>query len=115
MRALPCTLIAALLAAAPVAAQAPAPAGPPAPPPIAQFRPLPFHEIAERVADRYAGRMVAAETLPPRPAERDLGAELVYEFRLVTPQGNLLKLRIDARDGRFLEVAGRGQLQALRR
>ncbi|WP_374303195.1 PepSY domain-containing protein [Paracoccus sp. (in: a-proteobacteria)] len=46
------------------------------------------------------------------PAERDLGAELVYQFRLLTPQRNLLDIRIDARTGRFLSVAGRGQLAA---
>lgn len=81
---------------------------------IAQFRPLPLHQVAELVADRYAGRLIAADTRPPRPEERDLGAELVYRFRLVTPQQNLLDIRIDARTGRFLSVSGRGQLAARR-
>lgn len=78
------------------------------------FNPLPFHELAERVAQRYRGRLVGAGIARPTPPERDLGAALVYEFRVVTPQRNLLRIRLDARDGRFLEVAGRGQLQALR-
>lgn len=79
------------------------------------FRPLPFHTLAERVGDRYRGRLLAATAAPPTPHERDLGAALVYEFRLMTPAGALLRIRLDARTGRFLEVAGRGQTQALRR
>lgn len=82
---------------------------------IEQFRPLPFHEMAAMVAERYAGRMVAAQIQPPTAQERALGAPLIYEFRLVTPQRNLLNIRIDARDGRFLDVAGRGQIQARRK
>lgn len=78
------------------------------------FRPLPFHDLAERVNDRYRGRLLAAGMTRPTPHERALGAALVYEFRLLTPQGNLLKIRMDARSGRFLEIAGRGQLDALR-
>jgi hypothetical protein len=78
------------------------------------FRPLPFHRVAEAAAARYQGRLVAAETRPPRPDERELGAELVYEIRLLTPKRNLLVIRMDARDGRFLDVAGRGQIEARR-
>lgn len=79
------------------------------------FRPLPFHRIAEAAAARYHGRLVGAETRPPHPHERELGAELVYEFRLLTPARNLLVIRMDARDGRFLDVAGHGQIEARRR
>ncbi|ODT59529.1 MULTISPECIES: hypothetical protein [Paracoccus] len=79
------------------------------------FQPQPFHLMAEAVTDRYAGRLVAAETRPPHPAERALGVELVYEFRLLTTTRSILNIRLDARTGRFLEVAGRGQLEARRR
>lgn len=79
---------------------------------IQQFRPLPFHQIAAAVSDRYEGRFLAADARPPTPEERELGTELVYRFRLVTPQQNLLDIRVDARTGRFLSVAGRGQLAA---
>lgn len=108
----PFRLLLILLAGAmPLAAQQPLPAqmetGVP-------FRTLPFHEVAEMVAGRYAGRMVAAQTDAPRPPERALGAGLIYEFRLVTPQRNLLIIRVDAGNGRFLEVAGHGQLLAQR-
>lgn len=94
-------------AALPLAAQEP-------PPIFDEFRPLPLHEIARRVSDRYVGRLIAAEARPPLPHERELGAALVYEFRLVTPRRQMLQIRVDARDGRFLEVAGRGQIEALR-
>lgn len=79
------------------------------------FRPMSFHRIADRVTARYQGRVIAAEVRPPAPRERALGAELVYEFRLLTPARNMLSIRLDARDGRFLDVAGRGQLQARRK
>lgn len=88
---------------------------PPPEPWAGSFRPMPFHRLADRVTDRYQGRVVAAAVRPPAPRERALGAELVYEFRLLTPTRNMLNIRLDARDGRFLEVAGRGQLQARRR
>lgn len=92
-------------------AQQPAPdAG--ADPVIDSFRPLPFHDLAARVGARYAGRMIAAQSSPPTEAERAAGARLVYEFRLMTPQRHLLNIRLDARDGRFLSVAGRGQIAA---
>lgn len=91
---------------------APAQAQDVAPEMIEQFRPLPLNEVAAAVSDRYAGRLLAADTRAPHPHERDLGAELVYQFRLMTPQQNLLDIRIDARTGRFLSVSGRGQLAA---
>lgn len=78
------------------------------------FRPMPFHRAAEIVSRRYAGRLVAAETRPPHTHERQIGVELVYQFRLLTPARTILNIRLDARDGRFLEVAGRGQLEARR-
>lgn len=78
------------------------------------FRPMPLHEAAARVAARYDGRLIAARTLPPTPEERALGADLVYHFRLLTPGRMALDIRMDARDGRFLDVTGRGQMQARR-
>lgn len=78
------------------------------------FRPMPLHEAAARVAARYDGRLIAARTVPPTPEERALGADLVYHFRLLTAGRMALDIRIDARDGRFLDVLGRGQMQARR-
>lgn len=81
-------------------------------PVLETFRPLPFHELAAMVSDRYAGRIIAAQSSPATDVERAMGAQLVYEFRLMTAQRHLLNIRLDARDGRFLSVAGRGQLAA---
>lgn len=79
------------------------------------FRPWPLHKSAEMVTSRYAGRIIAAQIEPPKPHERRSGVELVYEFRLITPRQNLLRVRINARDGAFLETSGRGQIEARRR
>lgn len=79
---------------------------------IQAFRPLPFRELTKRVTARYEGRIIAAGTRSPHPKERDLGADLIYEFRLLTPKRHLLNIRLDARTGSFLEVAGRGQIAA---
>lgn len=83
-------------------------------PVIHAFRPLPFHDVAKEVSARYQGQLLAAATRPPRPDEREAGVQLVYEFRVVTPQRNLLSIRVDAQDGRFLEIAGHGQIEARR-
>lgn len=79
------------------------------------FRPLPLNEAARLVGERYHGRLIAARFLPPNAHERDLGVELVEELRLLTPARNLLMIRLDARTGRFLDVAGVGQIEALKK
>lgn len=108
-RLLPClvVLLTALSAATGAMAQQ-------SPPVFNEFRPLPLHEAARCVSERYHGRLLAAQSRPPHPHERTLGAALVYEFRVITPRRQMLLIRMDARDGRFLEVAGRGQFEALR-
>lgn len=79
------------------------------------FRPLPLHQAARIVGDRYHGRLIAARLTPPNRHERSLGVELVEELRLLTPARNLLLIRLDARTGRFLDVAGVGQIEALKK
>ena len=79
------------------------------------FRPLPLHEAARIVTQRYHGRLIGARMTLANPHERSLGALLVEELRLLTPEQNLLVIRLDARTGRFLEVAGIGQTEALKR
>ena len=109
-RLLPClvVLLTALGAGPGAMAQQP-------PPVFDEFRPLPLHQAARRVSERYQGRLLAAHSRPPHPHERELGVALVYEFRVITPRRQMLLIRMDARDGRFLEVAGRGQFEALRK
>lgn len=68
--------------------------------------------IAERVARRYRGRLIAGEIKPARGWERRRGATHVYDLRLLTPAGAVLRLILDAHTGAFLEVSGRGQIEA---
>jgi uncharacterized membrane protein YkoI len=83
---------------------------------VAQAQPMggaiPLQTALDRVEDRWRGEVIAAELVPGRPRER---AEAVYEIRLLTPEGALLRLRLDASDGAFLEAEGRGLVAARRR
>ena len=51
----------------------------------------------------------------PTPHERDRGVALVHELRMLTPARDVLRIRIDARSGDFLEVAGAGLTKARRK
>lgn len=70
--------------------------------------PLRLREVVRLVEDRFDGRILGAALLPARPNERGLGAVLVFELRWLTPDRDLLHIRVDAVSGRFLEVAGQG-------
>lgn len=72
-----------------------------------QVKPLP--EIMAIVTERYRGDITAAEVLPGKPDEE---AALVYELRMLTPAGNVLRIRVDAYSGAFLEIDGRGLVEA---
>ena len=56
---------------------------------------MPLHTLLERVAQRHPGQVVGVEL------EREDGA-WVYELKLLRPDGVLLKLELDARDGTVL-------------
>ncbi|MCC5793236.1 MAG: hypothetical protein JJT85_00695 [Chromatiales bacterium] len=60
---------------------------------------------------RYAGTVIDAELR--LAAARDTGNDL-YEIKLLTGQGQVLRIRIDATDGSFLEVDGHGLVEARR-
>ncbi len=78
------------------------------------FRVIPLHEAAKIASGRFRGRLIAARLKPPRPDERARGVELVHELRLLTQARNVLLIRLDARSGAFLEVAGTGLTEARR-
>lgn len=61
---------------------------------------------------RFSGQVIAAELVAARPEEMT-GA--VYAFRLLTPAGDILAIRVDAQNGDILEVDGRGLVAARRR
>lgn len=79
------------------------------------FRILPLNHAAEIVARRYRGRLIAARLVPPTPRERARGVALVHELRLLTPDRDVLVIRLDARNGAFLETAGTGLTRARRK
>jgi uncharacterized membrane protein YkoI len=68
-------------------------------------------EIMAIATSRYEGDITAAEVKPGKEEEE---TPLVYELRMVTRAGNVLRIRIDAVSGEFLEVDGRGLVDARR-
>lgn len=78
----------------------------------AVFAVNPLSKAAELVEKRFEGKLIGARLVPPKPRESDLGIQLVQELRLLTPQRNVLVIRIDAETGKFLEVAGSGIAEA---
>lgn len=66
---------------------------------------IPIGQAVDIVAVRYEGRMIAAEI-----TEEDDRA--LYEFRWLTPQGNVLRIRLDGMTGAFVLVDGVGQTDA---
>lgn len=77
------------------------------------FEVLPLKNALRRVAHRYDGRVLTVDLSAPNDNEEDLGVQLVYDIRLLGREGDVVRVRMDARDGRFLEVAGR-DLERLR-
>lgn len=73
---------------------------------------IPLAEAVRLAEARFAGEVIAAELVAGRPHER---APLVYALRLLTPEGAVIALRLDAADGAFLEAEGRGLARARRR
>lgn len=66
--------------------------------------------VLKTVGQRYQGRALSIEQIPPKHHERFLGE--VYEVRWLTPANNVLRIRIQAATGRFIEVDGIGQTEA---
>lgn len=79
------------------------------------FRVIPLREAAQIAHQRFRGRLIAARLQPPTAPERARGVELVHELKLLTDARDVLVIRLDARTGAFLEVAGSGLTQARRR
>ncbi len=75
-------------------------------------REMPLHDAVKIVTERFQGRLLAARIDPPDPYEFALGADAIHELVLLSPQGNILKFRLDAKTGRILDVRGRGLTEA---
>lgn len=76
------------------------------------FEVLPLSTAARLVEERFSGKLIAARLAPPTPREWRQGVQLVHELRLLTPKRDVLAIRLDARNGRFLEAAGMGLAEA---
>ncbi len=63
-------------------------------------RSLPLGAIVGQVQRRYPGRLLDADL-------QDRGGRLVYRLRWMTPEGNVLKLVVDARSAKVLSVKGK--------
>lgn len=66
---------------------------------------------AARARERFEGDVLDVELDAPRVDEK---AEAVYEVRLLTRTGVIIRVRLDAADGTFLEAAGDNLIPALR-
>jgi uncharacterized membrane protein YkoI len=64
-----------------------------------------------QVESRYIGQIIEVEVKPGRGYE---DTPLVYELRLLTEAGHVLRIRLDALNGDFLLVEGRGLVEARR-
>ena len=72
---------------------------------------IPLARAFAIVEERYRGRALDGTIVRGRKHEPDL----VYVISFRTDRGDILRIRLDAETGAFLEVAGRGQAEALRR
>ncbi|RUT29363.1 hypothetical protein EMQ25_14685 [Arsenicitalea aurantiaca] len=77
-----------------------------------RMAPLPITAAMAAATGRFAGRIIGAELVAGRPEEM---TDMVYAFRMLTDGGDILAIRVDARDGTILEVDGRGLVAARRR
>jgi hypothetical protein len=68
-------------------------------------------EAMERAQSRFVGQIIEAVLDTGRPHEK---TDVVFELRMLTQRGDILKIRVDARDGSILEVDGRGLVDARR-
>mgnify|MGYP002725726515 CR=1 FL=1 len=74
---------------------------------------VPLALILEKVESLYEGSIIEVEL----EDEEDEGYEdavsgFIYEIKLLTPQGNLLKLKLDARTAVLIQVKGHGEKEA---
>lgn len=69
-------------------------------------------QAMERAQARFEGTVIEAVLDTGRPHEQ---TDIVYALRMLTPRGDILRIRVDGRDGAILEADGRGLVDARRR
>jgi uncharacterized membrane protein YkoI len=62
---------------------------------------LPLKTVLERVGHDFPGDVIETEL-------EDWHGRAAYEIKVITPEGNVVKLFYDARDGTLLHAKGRG-------
>jgi uncharacterized membrane protein YkoI len=67
---------------------------------VEEGRMLPLRDILARAQAAYPGEVVETEL-------EDERGVLVYEIKVVTPDGRLIKLHYDARTGELLKASGK--------
>lgn len=77
---------------------------------VQQGKIVPLRDVLARVESSFQGEVIEVEL-----EEKDGGDRLIYEIKLLTPQGNLLKLIYDAQTMELLKTKGRGLDAAKRR
>jgi hypothetical protein len=84
---------------------------------------VPLSLILEKVESIYQGSIIEVELEDEgdegyeadddgEPGSDHFMSGFIYEIKLLTPQGNLLKLKLDARTAELIEVRGQGEKQA---
>ncbi|WP_099867773.1 PepSY domain-containing protein [Pararhizobium haloflavum] len=77
----------------------------------AQSETISIAEAMEKAQERFKGTIIEAAIDAGRPHEK---TDVVFELRMLTERGDILKIRIDALDGTILEADGRGLVDARR-
>ena len=67
---------------------------------------LPMHQAVRLAVDRFDARPLDITLVAPGPDDAAAGAAIVYRLRMLTRSRDLLEIRMDALDGRFLELRG---------
>ncbi len=71
---------------------------------------VPLATILDRVESQYHGSVIEVELEDEEDeGEEDAVSGFIYEINLLTPQGNLLKIKFDARTGELIQVKGHGE------
>jgi uncharacterized membrane protein YkoI len=74
---------------------------------------VPLSTILEKVESLYEGSIIEVELEDEEDeGDEDAISGYIYEIKLLTPQGNLLKLKLDASTAELIKVKGHGEKQA---
>jgi uncharacterized membrane protein YkoI len=63
---------------------------------------LPLSDIRRRVRDQFGGKIVAVDLAEGQEDD----APWIYDIRVLSPEGRVLSVQMDASDGQVLEVRG---------